>query len=433
MTSHKIIDIKGNKQLAQDYKNNENFELYDQYGNIIKFNNVKTCTDFYKECVDHLVGIGNLPDARSIGGNTGLAFLPITKQYKNKANVKKLRTGEDLIVNLDCAGIVSVISNAYNYVAGKLGLVDLNNYVIRATPKNASASSVNHTSGGSGSATTIEKKIDGVFGNGGFKQVVLTGAPGTGKTWSAKKYAEDKTGPLPNAKVEFVQFHPSYDYSDFVEGLRPVILAGSTSNDPTFVRMDGIFKKFCRKIVDATPKNPQQKNSDTEETAQINDNNDNNNFYFIIVEINRADLSRVFGELMYCLEESYRGDTNRIQTQYSNLETYEIDPNGKAIPITKTNDFFNDGFYIPDNLYIIGTMNDIDKSVESFDFALRRRFQWIEILTQDVAEDALKKILEKQNTIVNFDKEVGDLAEAIKKMNKIVSGDEGAKFGLSEA
>ena len=197
------------------------------------------------------------------------------------------------------------------------------------------------------------------------KQIILTGAPGTGKTFSIREWMKANA----EGRWEFVQFHPSYDYTDFVEGLRPAHIEGTKKDEISFVRVDGVFKSFCRQIVG---------------------NNDGKDYYFVIDEINRADLSKVFGELMFALEEDYRGAKNHFPTQYSNLTTYEYLSNGNAKPIE--NDCFKDGFFIPENLYIIGTMNDIDRSVESFDFALRRRFKWIEIKANDVMLEALRSM-----------------------------------------
>ena len=92
-------------------------------------------------------------------------------------------------------------------------------------------------------------------------------------------------------------------------------------------------------------------------------------FVFIIDEINRGEISKIFGELFYSIEPAYRRASGRVQTQYSNL-----------IP---GDDIFKDGFYVPENVFIIGTMNDIDRSVESFDFAMRRRFAWREISAKE--------------------------------------------------
>lgn len=250
------------------------------------------------------------------------------------------------------------------------------------------------------------------------KQVIFTGAPGTGKTFSVREYVKnscmlpesedgDEESSVDTSQYKFVQFHPSYDYTDFVEGLRPVVF--ENSDQISFVRVDGIFKEFCRHIV--------------------KENQTDKKFYFIVDEINRADLSKVFGELMFGLEESYRGERNRILTQYRNLPTYEI-VNGKARKIEE--DVFKDGFYIPENLYFIGTMNDIDRSVDSMDFALRRRFTWIEIKANDIMETSLFNIFALKNEKLDTD-DLNELvkkwSERIKKMNNVIS----SNFGLTDA
>lgn len=229
----------------------------------------------------------------------------------------------------------------------------------------------------------------------GIVQIICHGAPGTGKTYTIENLSEtlEKDGEKVFADLNFanndfrvknfVQFHPSYDYTDFVEGLRPV----KVENQTTFVRLDGIFKSFCRQVV---AKNKVEGNSKKK-------------YLFIIDEINRADLSKVFGELMYCFEDSKRGEKHRIATQYSNLKSYEIVKNendeGIAKPIE--DDCFDEGFYIPKNVVVIGTMNDIDRSVESFDFALQRRFHWIQIkASNEIKTEVLKKIfIENGNTL----------------------------------
>lgn len=262
------------------------------------------------------------------------------------------------------------------------------------------------------------------------KQIILTGAPGTGKTYIAKNIAKEKgtdltwknkvNGKYP--KYEFVQFHPSYDYTDFVEGLRPV---EDENGEIKFQKVDGIFKKFCREVVNA--KNKEGK------------------YFFIIDEINRADLSKVFGELMYCLESDKRGADNKIQTQYANLPTYNPKTKSKYEPDTKdknksdTNedkynlDVFADGFYIPENVYIIGTMNDIDRSVESMDFALRRRFVWKEIEVPKNIVEVLKNMFEMDERLKGENEKFKeDFAQRIAEYIEFVNEKIKKRPGLNE-
>lgn len=256
--------------------------------------------------------------------------------------------------------------------------------------------------------SAIEQKINKLVENN-IRQIVLTGAPGTGKTYSAQKFADDYLGggEINDKRYSFVQFHSSYDYTDFVEGLRPVEIEGKGIQ---FVKLDGTFKSFCRKVVEENEKN----------------STENKKYFFIIDEINRADLSKVFGELMFALEDSYRGKP--FDTQYKNLPTYEITDN-KAKVIDE--DVFYNGFFIPENVYIIGTMNDIDRSVEAFDFALRRRFQWVEVKADEVMEDALINMQKNENINENID--LKNLTNSVNNLNKVISGDEGRRFGLTEA
>ena len=335
------------------------------------------------------------------------------------------------------------------------------------------------------------------------KNLIFRGAPGTGKSYLAKKIAADiiSNGYFDDCallseeqkkQVEFVQFHPSYDYSDFVEGLRPKINDDGTMG---FELQDGIFKKFvarARKNYEDSQKSVEvvEKEVTVQEAMEeffsgvefgvdtfrtingseftvtsVDDRHINisipgnamanrltlnldevrkmlesgqkfekikdittffrktyatqgysydfalyqaikskkstaskakakqeelKKYVFIIDEINRGEISKIFGELFFSIDPGYRGKVGEISTQYSNLHA---DPNEK--------------FYIPENVYIIGTMNDIDRSVDSFDFAMRRRFRFVELK----ADECLEMLASLENEELQ--------AEAIRRMTAL--------------
>lgn len=332
------------------------------------------------------------------------------------------------------------------------------------------------------------------------KNLIFRGAPGTGKSYLAKEIAADiisngyydkytQLSAEQRQQVEFVQFHPSYDYSDFVEGLRPKVNDDGTMG---FELQDGIFKKFiarARRNYEDSQKSKEtiEKEVSVQESmmdffssielgvdtfktingnqftiTSIDDKHINisipgnemvnklslnvdevrrmlesdvdfsmikdvtaffgktfatqaysydfaiykaikarrgaspktkakttelKKYIFIIDEINRGEISKIFGELFFAIDPGYRGRAGEISTQYSNLHS---DPDEK--------------FYIPENVYIIGTMNDIDRSVDSFDFAMRRRFRFVELK----ADERLEMLASLEDEALE--------AEAIKRM-----------------
>lgn len=326
--------------------------------------------------------------------------------------------------------------------------------------------------------------------------LVLTGAPGTGKTYMSQRIAKDMG--CTKEEMCFVQFHPSYDYTDFVEGLRPI---DKSDDSIGFERRDGVFKEFCKKaaknLIDskkslesltkelsweeklqqfieiAIENNTifnlsvgseftideirqrtiiihNEKNKKTKQIAvnadeiiellandvQLDNVKDIRDYFkrkfstqadsyafvivkavqeikapttiisankverkpfvFIIDEINRGEVSKIFGELFYAIDPGYRGNNDvRVKTQYQNL-----------VPDT---DVFAEGFYVPENVYILATMNDIDRSVESMDFAMRRRFTWKEVLPADTDDmldvldcaDEAKATMNRLNEVIS--------------------------------
>ena len=207
--------------------------------------------------------------------------------------------------------------------------------------------------------------------------MILHGAPGTGKTFqvteTVKNLIELSSGDV-NKQMKLVQFHPSYRYEEFIDGIKP---KGIVNGSVNLALVNGEFKKMCKEAF-SNLKETYEQNKSLSKDEQI----EPKKYYFIADEINRVVLSRVFGEVLLCIEKDkrLRFDKNgklegmKVKTQNSSLwsVTDAIVTEGEG----ENQELF---FGIPENLYFIGTMNDIDRSVESFDMALRRRFIWKEI------------------------------------------------------
>ncbi len=371
--------------------------------------------------------------------------------------------------------------------------------------------------------------------------LILTGAPGTGKTYLAKQIAQkmifgevkekmnDGEQKQFNEQCEFVQFHPSYDYTDFVEGLRPL---DDGNGNVGFERKDGIFKEFCAKALDNLENSQKDESvlskefsvekrylwllsqieneeiseiplktngkkllvekvsdfkniilkapnttssrtytvslkrilklskvyTDTKslnaisnisvevrnaiggcnasaywavlnllykeqdsssQTNALNNKVEKKDFVFIIDEINRGEINKIFGELFFSIDPGYRGKDGKVRTQYASMQE---EPNDFDMALGVSEKCGN--FFVPENVYIIGTMNDIDRSVESMDFAFRRRFAFKEVTADDSkamldSAEAWGKD-ENGNSLKPDDETIGIAREKLENINKVI-------------
>lgn len=199
--------------------------------------------------------------------------------------------------------------------------------------------------------------------------IILQGAPGVGKTFAAKRLAYSMMGEIDDDRIEFIQFHQNYSYEDFVMGYKPV--------EDGFQLKYGIFYRFCEKA----------------------SNDPNHDYYFIIDEINRGNMSKIFGELLMLIEAGYRDDA--VTLAYNGLS-----------------------FSVPRNIYIIGMMNTADRSLAMIDYALRRRFSFFEIEPAFNSDGFIKYQKKLENETFN------NLIERIKDLNKKISDDKSLGKGF---
>ena len=202
------------------------------------------------------------------------------------------------------------------------------------------------------------------------QNIILQGAPGVGKTFTAARLAYTLMGVKDNSRIEMVQFHQNYSYEDFIMGYKPNEAGG-------FELKQGGFYKFCKKAANSPEKD----------------------FFFIIDEINRGNLSKIFGELLMLIENSYRG---------------------KEIKLAYTDELFT----VPKNLYIIGMMNTADRSLAMIDYALRRRFSFFEMhpgFDSDGFKNYVAKLSSEKLTLV---------IDKIKALNEVIRDDESLGQGF---
>ncbi len=299
--------------------------------------------------------------------------LPVPVTYEELISIPEIANSEPL--TSPQGSLFKLTQNEYEHI---MKLIDAKNPIQTETIKESLAET--------STPYTIDMAMDGLFMDrthfegilDALKEkhnIILQGAPGVGKTFVTKRVAYTLIGAKAEEQVAMIQFHQSYSYEDFVQGYRPV----ATGENLKFALKDGVFHRFCKRAV----QHPDQK------------------FVFIIDEINRGNLSKIFGELMMLIEHDKRGKQYEVPLAYAEND--------------------KDRFHVPENLYLIGMMNTADRSLAMVDYALRRRFRFIE-LGPGFATDAFRAYLVENKkapaTLVN------KIVERMSAVNVDISADD---------
>ena len=356
-----------------DFQNKEDLiNSKDDYSfNEGSMNTIKALWDFSKE-----INIGDIIISKK-GRSKYLGYGVVTSDYifdekiidhKHKRKIKWIKKGEwEVDGNLPMKTLTNITqySDYVETLKSKLGILAKEENIANAE-------------------FDVEKILENVFiTNNDFqniidilstkKNIILQGSAGVGKTFIAKKIAQALQEDYNEERIEMIQFHQSYSYEDFIQGYRP--------NNDSFELKNGIFYKVCERA-----------------------KNDSSVPYFLIIdEINRGNLSKIFGELMMLIESDKRGEKNKIKLAYSPDED----------------------FYIPDNLYIIGTMNTADRSLTIVDYALRRRFAFIKMspkYNEQFEAYLLKKGISKEI--------ISSITNKMTILNKIIISDDSLGYGF---